>query len=126
MDIAAAPFREIWFSTVNGFTSAHAGPHGPGDLLSASGRVVAPKGQMIENLGIMPVVPHLAIDAIEIAPGGEMLFWLNESISARASANSSMGMFFPSGAALPIASRTWWQRLVTPCRNLITGLTLLP
>lgn len=73
MDLLATPLREVWFSTGRGLPSA-----GPGDLLSTSGRVVKSNRDLVGQLGFMPVVPHLGIDAVEIAPGGEVWFSLNE------------------------------------------------
>ncbi len=79
MDLVAAPFREIWFSTVANFTSANGFSGSAGDLLSASGRIVKPNSDLIAGLGFMPAVGPAPIDAVDIGPGGEILFSLNDS-----------------------------------------------
>ena len=81
LHIAAAPMREVWFTTENGFTPAQ--PERPrgsaGDLLSNDGRVVRSSQDLTAHLGFMPPTPDLGIDALEMGPGGEVLFSLNES-----------------------------------------------
>ena len=84
LDIRAAPFREIWFSTVNGF---HAGIWNaptnyvsPGDLISSAGRVVRRNQQLTAGLGIMPMVPDLGLDAVKALPGGEIAFSMEQGI----------------------------------------------
>jgi hypothetical protein len=79
LDLTAAPFREIWFSTVSGFTSAKGFSGAPGDLLSASGRVVKSNRDLLSRLGFMPVVGPMGIDSIDIGPGGEIFFSLDQS-----------------------------------------------
>jgi hypothetical protein len=82
IDFFAAPLRELWFSTLRPAALDRSNPSqiGPGDLLSMSGRIVKPNSSLVSRLGIMPAVPHLPIDAVDIARGGEVLFSLNESI----------------------------------------------
>jgi hypothetical protein len=84
LDIAAAPFREIWFSTAHGF---HAGIWdsssnyvSPGDLVSSAGRVVKRNQQLSAGLGIMPMVPDLGLDAVKALPGGETAFSIEQGI----------------------------------------------
>jgi len=79
IDMVAAPFREIWFSTVANFTSANGFPATAGDLLSNSGRIVKPNRDLIARFGFMPAVGTAPIDALDIGPGGEVFFSLNES-----------------------------------------------
>jgi len=75
LQLVAAPVREIWFSTEGGFTSAFNNVHGgPGDLLSASGRIVKSYASLIAALGIPVDDPGPGIDAVDIGPGGEVLF----------------------------------------------------
>ena len=82
--LAAAPVREIWFSTANGLTSAFG--HAPtnrvsgGDLISMSGRVVKRHHKLIGRLGIMPVAPDLGLDALDVLPGGEIAFSVEQDI----------------------------------------------
>ncbi len=79
MHIVAAPVREIWFSTRSGFTSGTGRPSGSGgDLLSHVGRVVKRNSDLVGKLGIMPMVPDLGLDAVDIGPGGEVLFSMEE------------------------------------------------
>ncbi|MCW5553578.1 MAG: hypothetical protein KIS67_15640 [Verrucomicrobiae bacterium] len=78
LELAAAPLHEIWFSTQHGF---HSGTLPPvpsqvtgGDLISSAGRLVKRNHELTARLGIMPVVPDLGLDAIDILPGGEIAF----------------------------------------------------
>jgi len=81
MQLIAAPVREIWFSTGTGFTSgALQQSVSPGDLLSHVGHVVKRNSDLSGRLGIMPVVPDLGLDAVDIAPGGEVLFSIEGDI----------------------------------------------
>jgi len=77
MHLIAAPVREIWFSTSTDFTSWTLGETvSAGDLLSHTGRVVRKNSHLVGKLGIMPIVPDLGLDALDIAAGGECLFSL--------------------------------------------------
>lgn len=81
MHLIAAPVREIWFSTGTSFTSgALQQSVSSGDLLSHVGRVVKSNFALVGNLGIMPIVPDLGLDAADIAPGGEVLFSIKEDV----------------------------------------------
>ncbi len=84
LDLLAAPMREIWFSTVAGLTASKwqspTNRISAGDLISDSGHVVRSNGELLRRLGIMPGIPELGIDAVDIAPGGEILFSLNQDI----------------------------------------------
>jgi len=82
LDIAAAPLQEIWFSTKTGF---HAGATGSstafvsgGDLISSSGRVVKRNNELTAGLGFMPAVPDMGLDAVDILPGGEIAFSMEQ------------------------------------------------
>src|SRR5437867_4408130 len=80
LQLVAAPVREIWFSTEGGFTSAFNNVHGgPGDLLSASGRIVKSYASLIAALGIPVDDPGPGIDAVDIGPGGEVLFSFDQN-----------------------------------------------
>lgn len=76
----AAPVRELWFSTVSGFTpSDQVGLPRPvrvsgGDLVSSTGRVVKRNTELTRRLGILPAVPDLGLDAVDLLPGGEIIF----------------------------------------------------
>jgi hypothetical protein len=84
LDLFAAPFHELWFSTKAGF---HAGtgqpPAGyvsPGDLISSAGRVVKRNNDLTRFLGIMPVVQDLGLDGVDILAGGEIAFSVEQDI----------------------------------------------
>ena len=84
--LAAAPLREIWFSTANSFR-AGAGPEASnlvqgGDLLSTSGRVVKRNSDLFTSVGAFPPVPDLGLDAVDILPGGEVAFSLGSDITS--------------------------------------------
>ena len=82
--LRAAPFREIWFSTANGMTSGNSDPPferiSSGDFLTGDGRVVRSNSDLLGRLGFMPPTPEMGIDALEVQPGGEVWFSLNESM----------------------------------------------
>lgn len=82
--LAAAPVREIWFSTVAGFTPATGAPPlyyvQGGDLISSSGRVVKRNADLFTSVGAFPPVPDLGLDAVDILPGGEIAFSLGSGI----------------------------------------------
>lgn len=80
LQIASAPFREIWFSTANGMTPGTPQPPAKhlsgGDLLSSAGRVVKRNRELTAVLGFMPSPepPDLGLDAADVLPGGEVVF----------------------------------------------------
>jgi hypothetical protein len=78
LHLLAAPVREIWFSTRRGFTStnrfAPTNQVSAGDLISNRGRVVKRNIDLAGRLGIMPIVPDLGLDAIQVTGRGEILF----------------------------------------------------
>jgi len=84
LNICAAPLRDLWFSTATGFDSGKA--QSPtnhishGDLLSFHGRVVKRQHELTARLGIMPIVPDVGLDAVDVAPGGELLFSITQKI----------------------------------------------
>jgi hypothetical protein len=77
-DLATAPFRELWFSTVHSFKASTWQPPtnviSAGDLVSSVGRVVKRNHDLTQFLGIMPPVPDLGLKAMDILPGGEIGF----------------------------------------------------
>jgi hypothetical protein len=81
-EIAAAPFREIWFSTTKGFNSQLWNPPtnwiSSGDILSQTGRVVKRNYELVGGLGFMPVVPDLGVKDFDVMPGGEIGFSLEQ------------------------------------------------
>jgi hypothetical protein len=69
---APAAASEIWFSTANGFTSTNqfdpTNQISAGDLLSNRGRVVKQNSDLMGWLGLMPPVPDLGLDAVQVRP----------------------------------------------------------
>lgn len=84
LGINAAPFREIWFSTVQPFTAGVWNPPtnamSVGDLLSSVGQVVKRNGQLCGRLGIQPPVPDEGLKDIGILPGGEIAFSIEQDV----------------------------------------------
>jgi hypothetical protein len=84
IELAAAPLREIWGSTSDGFTSAKwqspTNKIGAGDLISTGGRIVKSNAELTREFGVMPPVPDVGLDAVDFAPGGEILFSINQNI----------------------------------------------
>jgi hypothetical protein len=94
LDIAAAPLREIWFSTTQAFKVGIWNPPtnlvSAGDLISSVGRVVKRNQELTRNLGIMPPVPDLGLKDLDVLPGGEIAFSIetaawSETLSAQLS-----------------------------------------
>jgi hypothetical protein len=67
LHLVAAPVREIWFSMTN---------HDTRTLVSSEGRVVKTIFQLTSEFGFPPVNIPPGADALDIAPGGEILFSL--------------------------------------------------
>jgi hypothetical protein len=83
---AAAPVREIWFST-GSFFKATAGPEASnviegGDLISTSGRIIKRNSDLFTSVGAFPPAPDLGLDAVDILPGGEVAFSLGSDITS--------------------------------------------
>jgi len=81
--LAAAPLREIWFSTKTFFSASNesgglAFVEG-GDLISNSGRIVKRNGELFSSVGIHVPAPDLGLDAVDMLPGGEIAFSLGSS-----------------------------------------------
>jgi hypothetical protein len=78
LQLFAAPVREIWFSTLRSFTSTNRNTPtnkiSAGDLLSTRGRVVKRNIDLVGRLGVMPGVPDLGLDALDVTARGEILF----------------------------------------------------
>jgi hypothetical protein len=82
--IAAAPLREIWFSTLSGFTPTNSQASlsyvEGGDLISTTGGVVKRNADLFTSVGAFPPVPDLGLDALDVLPGGEIAFSLGSGI----------------------------------------------
>jgi hypothetical protein len=78
LNLFAAPVREVWFSTSKPLISTNrpssANVISPGDLLSNRGRVVKRNIELVGRLGVMPIVPDLGLDAVQVTRRGEILF----------------------------------------------------
>ena len=84
MNLFAAPVREIWFSVSRPFVStnrfAPTNQISAGDLLSNLGRVVKRNSELVARLGVMPSVPDLGLDAVNVIRRGEILFSLPTNV----------------------------------------------
>ena len=93
LDLKAAPFRELWFSTAAGLHSGNWEPPtnavSGGDLISDTGRIVKHNEALTRGLGLMPMVPDLGLDALDILPGGELAFSAEEDV-----ASETLGMLY--------------------------------
>ncbi len=78
IQILAAPVHEIWFSLSQPLTSTNfqfpTNVFSPGDLVSSTGRVIKRNEDLLGRLGVMPPVPDLGLDSVDLAAGGEVLF----------------------------------------------------
>jgi len=100
LTLAAAPLREIWFSTLNGFHSAKSQTNNAvsaGDLLSSSGRIVKRNSQLTASLP-MPSVQDIGLDALDVLPGGEIVL---SSAAGAAQLRHGDLLFSRSGTVLP-------------------------
>jgi hypothetical protein len=52
----------------------------PGDLISNRGRVVKRNIDLVGRLGVMPIVPDLGLDAVQITRRGEILFSIPSNV----------------------------------------------
>ncbi len=75
LDLNAAPFREIWFSTSSNFSAGISNEIvSSGDLLSNKGRRVKANTQLTSPFVLMPPAPDLGLKDFDILPGGEVAF----------------------------------------------------
>jgi hypothetical protein len=84
LNLIAAPLRETWFSTSKALTSTHrfspTNVISPGDLISSRGRVVKRNIDLVGRLGVMPIVPDLGLDAVQVTRRGEILFSIPQDV----------------------------------------------
>jgi len=84
LNLFAAPLREVWFSTTRALISTNRASPGnmisPGDLISNRGRVVKRNHELTGRLGVMPLVPDLGLDAVQVTRRGEILFSLPSDV----------------------------------------------
>lgn len=97
LSLRSAPLRDLWFVTSHGFTPGKDGNLGggrrvAGDVLSMDGHVVAGNGRLTGQLGIMPIVPPLALGALDVQPGGRIVFALRERVFSETLGHLSPGV----------------------------------
>lgn len=84
LKIVAAPMHEILFSTESGFTSGNSTIRGSGgDILSNKGKVIKAKNDLIKALRLVDPPETLNIDALDILPGGIILFSFNQNVNSQ-------------------------------------------
>ncbi len=83
-DLSAAPFRELWFSTIKGFNASIWNPPqneiSGGDLLSTAPRVVRANRALTAAFTFQPPAPDVGLKDIDIVPGGQTLFSIEQDI----------------------------------------------
>ncbi len=86
LQLPAAPFQEIWFSTRSDLTAGTLpkpdAAVSDGDLLAHTGRVVRRQSALIGAFGFVPPNTGLGLDAVDILPGGEIAFSLKNGASS--------------------------------------------
>ena len=88
LNLIAMPLREIWFSTTKTLLSTNrispANVISAGDLLSNRGRVVKRNIDLAGRLGVMPLVPDLGLNAVQVTRRGEILFSIPQDVWSEA------------------------------------------
>ncbi|MGC8742283.1 MAG: hypothetical protein ACP5T0_00190 [Verrucomicrobiia bacterium] len=83
LNINAAPYHEIWFSTESGFTSANRDMSGsPADILSSTGSKIKSKADLIKNLNLQNPPQDLNVDALDIITNGIILFSFDSAVTS--------------------------------------------
>ena len=105
LSLRSAPLRDLWFVTSHGFTTGKDGTLGrgrrvAGDVLSMEGHVVAGNGRLTGQLGIMPIVPPLALGALDVQPGGRIMFALRERVFSETLGHLSPGVVLGSDGSV--------------------------
>jgi hypothetical protein len=100
LNINAAPFRDIWFSTASGMTPAVPGPQAAkqisgSDLLSLDGHVIRPAAELLAAFDFVDAGQSLGVDALDAAPRGTLAFSLG-----RTAFSSALGVTIQEGDAL--------------------------
>lgn len=81
LDLNAAPFREIWFSTASNFTAGISNEIlSNGDLLSNKGRRVKANTQLTSRFVLMPPAPDVGLKDFDILSGGEIVFSIEQDV----------------------------------------------
>lgn len=105
LSLRSAPMRELWFVTSHGFTPGQDGGAGwerrvAGDILSVDGHVVARNAVLTGKLGIMPLVPPLAVGALDVRPGARVLFTLRRPVFSETLGQLSPGTVLGSDGSV--------------------------
>ena len=86
LQLRAAPFRELWFTTGQRFMPASGLglPEEvlPGDVLSDQGRIVMSNADLLASLGVLNGTKPIAVDALDVASGGVLLFSLRQDVAS--------------------------------------------
>jgi hypothetical protein len=84
LSLRAAPIRELWFSTGSGITAGiwkdPTNHVNRSDILDMNGRVVKTGTALFGGLGIMPMLPDLGLDALDIGPGAEVFYSIKDEV----------------------------------------------
>ena len=112
--LAAAPVRDLWFSTSSSFT-AGSGPEAgfavsSGDLISQSGRVVKRSAELYAAFGAPPPAAGPGLDAVDIQPGGVIAFSLDHNLPGSPSGPLQHGDLLSSKGSILIRN----QQLLAP------------
>ena len=80
LHLRATPMRQVWFSTDVGLTSGALNRTiSDGDELNSVGSLIASNADLMRNMGVMPVVPDVGLDALQAAetdsPARTPLWW---------------------------------------------------
>jgi hypothetical protein len=105
LSLRSAPMRDLWFVTSHGFTPGKDGNAGgerrvAGDILSVDGHVVARNAVLTGKLGIMPIVPPLAVGALDVQPGARILFTLRKPVFSETFGRLSPGTVLGSDGSV--------------------------
>ena len=105
LSLRSAPVRDLWFVTTHGFTPSKEGKPLPerrvaGDVLSMDGALVAGNARVTSRLGVMPMVPPLALGALDVQPGGRVLFALREPVFSETLGPLSTGTLLASDGVI--------------------------
>ena len=84
LDLNAAPLRELWFSTARNFVAgiwnSPTNQIGAGELLSTGVRRVKTNQQLTAAFGIMPPAAEVGLKDLDVLPGGEVAFSVEQDI----------------------------------------------
>jgi hypothetical protein len=116
LNLVAAPAREIWFSTVQGFHPGTLTNIGTGaDLLSSAGHFVKTKAALLASVGIPLPAETLGIDALHLGSGGEIYFSLTSAADSTTLGKLNHGDLLSDRG-----------RVVQSFQMLLTPFSLLP